>query len=158
LLLCRNLDRRVVLFSAGSAQRQTRSLHPRLELAELGMLSPVELAELYRACDLGVVPSLCWENFSTATIEMMSAGLCVLAANSGGIPENLEDQHTGWLIKNPNDVTEWAAALEKIIVNDKLRQRLARNARDYAAARFGVNNLEITGKWDQLLSSWVQTD
>jgi glycosyltransferase involved in cell wall biosynthesis len=151
LALRGKLGRRIVLLSAGSQRRQRKILCDNLELLELGMLPPAEMAGLYQAGDLGVVPSLCWESFSLATTEMMSAGLCVLASNTGGIPENLQDQQTGWLIKNPNDVCEWASALEQIISDHELRQRLARNARQYAVGRFGAGSPEIDPRWHQLL-------
>ncbi len=157
LRLCRALGRRVVLFSAGGAQQQRRTLGNNLELIELGMLTPDALADLYHACDLGVVPSLCWESFSLATTEMMSAGLCVIASNTGGIPENLQDQQNGWLIKNPNELREWAHALEQTITDIALRQRLADNAKRTAAARFGPGSLEIDAHWHQLLRHLVET-
>ena len=148
---------RVVLLSAGSAHKQQRTLSTNLELLELGVLPPDALADLYHAADLGVVPSLCWESFSMATTEMMSTGLCVIASNTGGIPENLQDQQNGWLIKNPNELREWAQALEQTIANSELRQKLARCAQQTAAARFGPGSREIDEQWHQLLQHLLES-
>lgn len=157
LKLCRLNGRRVVLLSAGDGPKQRRTLGHKLELVELGLISPDELAALYHAGDLGVVPSLCWESYSMATIEMMSAGLCVIASNTGGIPENLQDQQNGWLIKNPNELREWAHALEQIITNPTLRQRLADNAKQTVAARFGPGSTEVDAHWHQLLGHLIES-
>ena len=46
------------------------------------------------------VPSR-WENFPYACIEAMSSGLPVLATRQGGMPEMIQDGHTGWLADQP---------------------------------------------------------
>jgi glycosyltransferase involved in cell wall biosynthesis len=157
LKLCHVNGHRVVLLSAGGNQQQRHALGNNLELVELGLLQPDALADLYHACDLGVVPSLCWESYSMATTEMMSAGLCVIASNTGGIPENLQDQQNGWLIKNPNELREWAHALEQTIINPELRQRLADNAKQTARVRFGPGSTEVDEHWHQLLRHLIES-
>ncbi len=49
---------------------------------------------------IAAVPSR-WENFPYSCIEAMSSGLPVLATRQGGMPEMIQDGHTGWLVDQP---------------------------------------------------------
>lgn len=59
--------------------------------------------------DCVVIPSR-WEGFGLVALEAMRAGRAVIASRVGGLPEVVEDGHTGWLIP-PDD----AAALRAML-------------------------------------------
>jgi glycosyltransferase involved in cell wall biosynthesis len=61
--------------------------------------------------DCVVVPSR-WEGFGLVALEAMRAGRAVIASRVGGLPEVVEDGHTGWLIP-PDD----AVALRSTLVS-----------------------------------------
>jgi glycosyltransferase involved in cell wall biosynthesis len=77
--------------------------------------------------DLFVLPSL-FEPIPIAILEGLAAGLPVVASDVGGIPELVRPGVNGLLVKpgNPHDL---AAAISKLIDDDKLRRKLASNAR-----------------------------
>ncbi len=55
-----------------------------------GRLDSQAVQEAMRASDCLIVPSLCYENSPTVIYEARAAGLPVIAANLGGIPEIIE--------------------------------------------------------------------
>jgi glycosyltransferase involved in cell wall biosynthesis len=55
-------------------------------------------AGLISACDLMVIPSQKYESFGYAAIEAMSLKKVVVATNSGGLPEVINNNSTGYLV------------------------------------------------------------
>ncbi|MGY1836929.1 glycosyltransferase [Blastococcus sp. SYSU DS0510] len=82
--------------------------------------------------DVLVLPSA-YEEMGSVLVEAMAAGLPVVASDVGGIPEVVRDGETGLLVP-PGDVAALAAALDRLVADDRLRGRLARAARWRAAA------------------------
>jgi len=78
----------------------------------LGWKSRSDIARLYAAADVLVVPSR-WEAFGLVAIEAMRAGLPVVASRVGGLPEVVEDGATGLLVP-PEDGQALAQALSSL--------------------------------------------
>ncbi len=98
-------------------------------------------SRLIRAFDVFVMPSL-QEGLGTSVLDAMAAGVPVVATRAGGIPEVVEDFKTGLLAK-PGDAHSLAAALERILRDRDLTDRLARSAREKVAARFTVGRMVV---------------
>ncbi len=81
-------------------------------------------AKYLKAFDILVIPSR-KEGFPFVALEAMQAGLPIVAANVGGIPEALGD--VGLLIPAEN-AEALAAAIQQIIANDNLKQLLSQKA------------------------------
>src|SRR3989339_39129 len=60
------------------------------------------LRQLYSLCDILVVPSICYENFPTVTLEAFSFGIPVIGSNIGGIPEQIKNGYNGFLFETAN--------------------------------------------------------
>jgi colanic acid/amylovoran biosynthesis glycosyltransferase len=75
-------------------------------------------------------------------MEAMAAGLPVVSTWHSGIPELVTDGETGLLIAERN-VVQLADALERVMTDDALGQRLADNARRFVATDF---NAEIQNR------------
>ena len=56
--------------------------------------------------------------------EAMGAGCAIVATRSGGAPEAVLEEQTGLLVDKEN-VEQLAAAMQRLIVDVKLRSRLA---------------------------------
>ncbi|HET9850875.1 MAG TPA: glycosyltransferase family 4 protein [Candidatus Limnocylindrales bacterium] len=86
----------------------------------------------------GVVPSVGAETFGNVVTEAMSRGRAVVASRLGGIVDIIEDGRSGLLVP-PNDPAALAAAMQGLIDDPALRDRLGAAARDrvqlYAASR-----------------------
>lgn len=68
------------------------------------------------------------ETFGVAAVEAAALGLPVIGTNVGGLPEVIDNDVTGLIIK-PKDVAETTKALENLIANPKLRIKLGENGR-----------------------------
>ncbi len=141
----------VVLISAGGQEKSRTQISDQVEIIEIGRVSPEELNEVYQICDVGVVPSVWWENCPLALIEMMSLGLCVIGSRVGGIPEMIDHGENGLLVDAPNDVNAWAAAINAVLTDSDLRQRFATAARQAAAHKF--NQREIHLQWERFVGT-----
>lgn len=82
----------------------------------------------WERCLFGVLPSICAEALGDVVIEAMSAGKAMIGSRAGGIVDLIEDGETGLLVP-PGDVDALAAAMERLIHEPDLRERLGRQAR-----------------------------
>lgn len=77
------------------------------------------------------------EGFGLAVAEAMFAGLPVVAANAGALPELVIDSETGLLFQ-PHDASDLQSKLEQLIKDPTLRERLGKKARSLSAQRFDI--------------------
>jgi glycosyltransferase involved in cell wall biosynthesis len=85
----------------------------------------------WEGCLFGVTPSV-WPDPSPGVIrEAMSKGKAVIAANIGGMVDQVIHNETGLLVP-PDDVDMLAAALQQLIDHPELRERLGRAAQKRA--------------------------
>jgi glycosyltransferase involved in cell wall biosynthesis len=98
-----------------------------LPVSFLGSLYHEDLAMAYAAADIFVFPSAT-ETLGLVAIEAMSAGLPVVGARSGGIPDIVVDGETG-LLFDPDDIDGFARALLDLISHPAVRQEMASKAR-----------------------------
>jgi glycosyltransferase involved in cell wall biosynthesis len=92
------------------------------------------VADVYRALDIFVLPSRKPEPFGRVTVEAMMLGRAVIATNHGGTCELIEDRVTGILVP-PSDPKALAAAIEMLLGDAALRERMGQ-----AAAKFALEN------------------
>jgi glycosyltransferase involved in cell wall biosynthesis len=99
-----------------------------------GSANREELKTLLGRATMLVLPSL-EDNCPMTVLEAMAAGLPVVAAKVGGVPDLIEDNQTGFFC-NPLDATSMAAAIEKVLVDAQAAAAVARQARERARERF----------------------
>jgi L-malate glycosyltransferase len=68
-------------------------------------------------------------------LEAMAAGVPVVAANVGGLPDLIQEGKTG-LFCDPLDAPSMAGAVAKIFENESFARVLAKRAKQEALARF----------------------
>jgi glycosyltransferase involved in cell wall biosynthesis len=96
------------------------------------------VTDAYRALDVFVLPSMKPEPFGRVTVEAMMQGRAVIATNHGGTVELIEDGVTGMLVP-PSDPTALAAAIESLLVDRPMREKMGRAAALYANQKFGLS-------------------
>lgn len=69
------------------------------------------------------------EHFGLSVVEAMAAGNVPIVTNKGALPEIVEDQKSGYLF---NDLEELIDLTERLIKNTKLRIKIALQAQDQA--------------------------
>lgn len=109
--------------------RTVREQAGRLATVRLvGHIQHDQLPRLLADADIGCVPSTYEDPFPLVPLEMMAAGLPVVAFAAGGLKEAIVDGETGFLVQNRN-VAALARALERLIDHEQLRLTMGAQAR-----------------------------
>lgn len=94
-----------------------------------GYIYPNEMPYIYSIADIGVIPSMWEEPFGVVALEMMAMSLPIIATNSGGLVEVIDESCSICIDKNTNVVNELSINIEKLIKDKELRLKLGANAR-----------------------------
>ncbi|MEJ6511338.1 MAG: glycosyltransferase family 4 protein [Actinomycetota bacterium] len=113
----------------------------------LGRIDDTESAALLASAD--VFAMLCrdrWagleqEGFGIVFLEASACSVPVIAGRSGGSAEAVVDETTGIVIDRPKNVTEVAAAIERLLDDPELAQRLGHAGRVRAEHEFTYDRL-----------------
>jgi glycosyltransferase involved in cell wall biosynthesis len=95
--------------------------------------------QLLGGADVCVSASTWQEAFGLGVLEPMSLGKAVVATAVGGVPEILKDGESGLLVP-PADEPRLADALERLLADRALRERLGTAARARAKAHFTIQS------------------
>jgi D-inositol-3-phosphate glycosyltransferase len=101
----------------------------------LGAVPHAEVERLLERAAVVVAPSE-REGFGLAAAEAMAFGRPVVAAAGGGLLELVSDGETGLLVP-PRDPEALRVAVERLLADPELRERLGQAARARARERFG---------------------
>ena len=110
---------------------QIEDLGLRDHVIMLGSRDQQELATLYQAVDVVVIPSR-YESFGLVAVEAMASGTPVIASRAGGLPWSVRDGVAGLLVPPANTLALTDAILD-LTLNVERRNRLAERARDEAS-------------------------
>ncbi len=94
------------------------------------------LADLYRAANIYAHPAK-QDTFPTTVLEALACGTPVIATSVGGIPEQVDEGRTGFLVP-PGDTATMRARLFRLLSDENALERMGARAAEEAAARFDV--------------------
>ncbi|MCE4553146.1 glycosyltransferase [Roseateles cellulosilyticus] len=114
------------------AQAEQLGLEGRVHLIGLREDMPAVYPEL----DV-VVSTSHSEAMPLALMEAMACGLPVVATRVGGVPDLVQDGHTGWLAA-PGDFHGTGQHCATLLADEALRRRMGRHARERVVARFDL--------------------
>lgn len=97
-----------------------------------------DVPEVIRVLDVYVLASLD-EMFPVAALEAMAARRPIVATNVGGVPECLTDTMNALLVPRA-DAPALSAAIQRLLVDRQLADRLAVNAQTLAREQFSVQS------------------
>ncbi len=103
-------------------KREMNSMEQDMDLLSLVSVPDEDLLHLYNAAALFVFIPL-YEGFGVPVVEAMACGCPVLASSATSIPEVAGDAA---LLVNPNSIEEIASAMDRLLRDQELRERLAK--------------------------------
>jgi glycosyltransferase involved in cell wall biosynthesis len=97
-----------------------------------------DVADILRACDLFVLPSIWDEALGYVILEAMSTGKPVVATRTGGIPEVVVDGETGLLVER-DDAPALAGAIDTLLMDPARRLDFGRQGRRVVDEKFAMD-------------------
>ncbi|MCC9599042.1 glycosyltransferase [Stieleria sp. JC731] len=132
----------VVLLVLGRAEQSqlARVASPNIRIISLGYIEDEhEMAEIYSAADLFVIPSR-QDNLPNTVLESLACGTPVVGFRQGGIIDMVIDGETG-LLARPNDCESLSAMISTMIENRDLRTRMSPLARQWVLQHFTLKQM-----------------
>ncbi|MBP5406289.1 glycosyltransferase [bacterium] len=106
---------------------------------------PKIMAKLYSAADIYLFPTLA-DNCPLTAIESLACGLPVVTFETGGVPEIVENEESGFVVEYKNG-EKLVEALEKLLNNDELREKMAENAisasKKFSSERMALDYMKL---------------
>ncbi len=127
-------DVRFLVAGSGTHECELKAQAARLGLDEhgtfLGWIGDDVLHSLYRIADLCVVPSI-YEPFGLVALEAMASGCPCIVADTGGLREVVPGGERVGLRFNGGDAEHLGVMIERLLVDDGLRDRLVTEASEH---------------------------
>jgi glycosyltransferase involved in cell wall biosynthesis len=113
----------------------------------------VDVPKLLGCADLFVLPSL-EEALPSVLAEAMASGLPIVASAVGGVPELIEHDGNGLLVR-AGDAESLALACHQLLASPRRRRAMATRGRQLAAERFAIDVqvARLAGLYDQLIAA-----
>lgn len=135
------VDAQYTIYGAGPFEEPIRYAIQQLGLRDCvrlcGTLPREEMPAAYAAADV-MLHAAVEEGFCNAVIEAQAMQLPVVTSDAGGLPENVEDEVTGFVVPR-RDSEALAAKLLLLERDPELCQRLGIAGRDRAITRFDLD-------------------
>lgn len=96
-----------------------------------------DVKELLKKSHIMAFPSYYMEGLPKSLIEADAIGRPIITSNSVGCKETVIDGYNGFLIQ-PKDVDALTEKLDLLLSNKELRQKMGKNAREYAEKYFDI--------------------
>jgi glycosyltransferase involved in cell wall biosynthesis len=127
---------------------QFRERYKSLNAEFHGAYKTDSLNEILSVMDVGLVPSIWEEVFGIVGLEFHAAGLPVIGSNIGGIPEWLDDQKTGLLVR-ARDSEDLYHKMARFVDNPTLISEYQHNIKPWKSMDEHVS--EVQGLYERLL-------
>jgi glycosyltransferase involved in cell wall biosynthesis len=115
----------LVLVGDGPYLKELKTQLP--DACSTGYLAGLELAKAYASADIFCFPSTT-DTFGNVVIESLASGVPCVVSDQGGPRELIRDGVTGFITKSL-DVDDFAAAVRRIVDDEKLLATMRINAR-----------------------------
>jgi glycogen(starch) synthase len=153
---------RFLVAGNGTHEAELKAQAARLGLSEhgtfVGWIGDDVLHSLYRIADLCVVPSI-YEPFGLVALEAMASGCPCIVADTGGLREVVPVGERVGLRFNGGDAEHLGVMIERLLVDDALRDRLVTEASEHVL-RFDWDDIaqRTRGIYDALRESTLREE
>ena len=107
----------------------------------VGSVAPEDLPVYYRLAAIHVFPSTSGaEAFGLVALEAAASGIPTIASNLPGVRTVVKDEQTG-LVASPGDATELVKAIERLLNDAPLREKLGSAARKRVVEEYSWDGL-----------------
>lgn len=147
----------LIVAGDGPQSDMLRLLADELGIAEsitwLGWIPRDDMGKALESGWVHVVPSLARETFGLTCAEAMLRGSPVVAANHGGLADQVLDGKTGFLTP-PGDVAAMAEAIQLLLLDQKRCEEMGRAARSRALDQFTITRCvdQFESLYEQMLT------
>jgi len=122
---------KLIIIGKGPEMINLQKLSKELNIQEIvtfkGELRGKELENWYSVADLFILPSLT-EGKPVVIYEAMSSECVVIATNVGGIPDQVKDNHTGFLLE-PGDIDDLTNKIKYLLENEDVMKKMGEEGR-----------------------------
>jgi colanic acid/amylovoran biosynthesis glycosyltransferase len=145
ILAGRGVSLRLEVVGEGPLRREleTAAVRQGVRASFFGALPNERVLEHYRRATVFCLPCIVAKSgdrdaLPTSVLEAMALGLPVVTTSLNGLAEAVIHEQTGLVVPG-RDPEGLADALERLLANPALRERLARNARDHVEQHFALD-------------------
>lgn len=142
----KNFNSKLKIAGTGPLLEKLKHKYPYNNIEFLGFVSGEKKAKLISQAKALIIPSTCLENFPVTIIEANMYGIPVIASNSGGIPELIDNNKTGILFESGN-ISE---LYEKLVWSEKHYKELEKMGK--SAKLYAEDNYSEEKNYINLLS------
>jgi glycosyltransferase involved in cell wall biosynthesis len=147
------LSKKYIIIGEGEFEEELKNLTRKNKMQDkilfLGSLPNKDLPKYYSIADIAVFPSIADETFGISIAEAMACRVPVISTTVGGIPEVVANG-TGLLVP-PNDEDSLAMAMETLLFDDDLRERIGSAGRKWVLENFSWD--VIVEKFERYLNN-----
>jgi len=129
---------------AGYFNRQIEALPNNARVWRMGKLPHRHMLAAYRACDLIVAPSFA-DTSPYKVLEVLLAGVPLVATTAGGIPELVHNEVEALLVE-PGDADALAHAIMRLLDDQELREKLVEGGRSRVRTQFNRQREQLEWK------------
>ena len=144
-LIKRYPDLRLIVAGEGDFSKYLSASSPLwTQITFTGFLSPKSLQELYTIADIGIIPSL-HEEFGYVAIEMMNHKIPIIANDTTGLSELIDDGINGFKVHINSRQTTCKELVDKIIYlieNPDIRKNIGEKARNKLNCHYNIRFFE----------------
>ncbi len=139
----KRIDCELQILGDGPEQRRLKELAREIGVEEhvhwSGVASQAEMPSAYAASTITVLPSRRnSEGLGLTLVEALLAGSAVVGTAAGGIPEVISHEGTG-LIAQPDDPSDLARQMERLLSDPDLRERLAKAGYSHVRSTYATD-------------------
>lgn len=156
LAMLQGVDFRLIIAGDGEARSEVMTAMRPLgaKVIPIGQVAPETIPVLYGASDLCVWPAVN-EAYGMSLLEAQAAGLPVVSARVGGVPDIVEDGVTGILVE-PGDMRAFAQGVFDLIADPPRRQAMGTAALTKVAEQHNIGH--VAKRLDDILLGLTMID